>query len=210
MDGSSPVVLAFTADEVAKLTGMSPSSLRNWDDAGFFRPRFAGDDRRASYSRIYSFKDVVGLRVLKLLRSQYKIPLGHLRDVAGELEHYSADPWSEIRLYVLGREVCFREPETGQQRGVLSGQYALLPLEDVARDMRTRIAELRARDASDVGRIERRRNIVGNAPVVAGTRIPVSALRNFADAGYSVEEIMAEYPSLTREDVEAALRYDAA
>jgi uncharacterized protein (DUF433 family) len=41
--------------------------------------------------------------------------------------------------------------------------------------------------------------------VIAGTRIPIAAIRSFADAGYSADEILAQYPSLTADDVEAAL-----
>jgi uncharacterized protein (DUF433 family) len=44
-------------------------------------------------------------------------------------------------------------------------------------------------------------------PVVAGTRIPVRTLRHFHEDGYGIEDILAEYPSLSRADVEAAIRY---
>jgi uncharacterized protein (DUF433 family) len=46
-----------------------------------------------------------------------------------------------------------------------------------------------------------------NAWVVAGTRIPVAAIRRFKDAGYSVDQIIQEYPDLTPQDVEAALAH---
>src|SRR5690625_2639779 len=41
--------------------------------------------------------------------------------------------------------------------------------------------------------------------LIPGTRVPVSAVKEFAEAGYSIEEIMHEYPTLTRAEVEAAL-----
>ena len=43
---------------------------------------------------------------------------------------------------------------------------------------------------------------------LAGTRIPVHAIKSFHDHGYSVSEIIGEYPDLTSEDVEAALNHD--
>ena len=49
-----------------------------------------------------------------------------------------------------------------------------------------------------------------NAPVIGGTRIPVAAVRSFHEAGYTTEQIIAEYPSLTPTDVETALADDAA
>ena len=44
-------------------------------------------------------------------------------------------------------------------------------------------------------------------PVVAGTRIPVSLIRNRLDHGYDVARVLQAYPTLTAEDVEAAVRY---
>lgn len=44
--------------------------------------------------------------------------------------------------------------------------------------------------------------------VIAGTRIPVDAIKEFADAGYTVPQIMKEYPTLDRRDVEAAISYE--
>jgi uncharacterized protein (DUF433 family) len=46
--------------------------------------------------------------------------------------------------------------------------------------------------------------------VVAGTRIPTRAIRNFKKAGYTVDQIIAEYPDLTPRDIEAALKYEEA
>jgi len=43
--------------------------------------------------------------------------------------------------------------------------------------------------------------------VVAGTRITVQAVLEFLAAGDSVEEVLEEYPSLRREDVNACLAY---
>jgi len=46
--------------------------------------------------------------------------------------------------------------------------------------------------------------------MVAGTRIPTRAIRNFKEAGYTVDQIIAEYPDLTPRDVEAALKHEEA
>lgn len=42
-----------------------------------------------------------------------------------------------------------------------------------------------------------------------GTRIWVSLLLDFLASGSSMEEILAQYPQLTREDVLAAIAYGA-
>ena len=46
-------------------------------------------------------------------------------------------------------------------------------------------------------------------PCVRGTRIWVSLLLDFLSAGMSFEEILKDYPQLSREDVLAAIAYGA-
>lgn len=50
-------------------------------------------------------------------------------------------------------------------------------------------------------------NICNGRPTVRGTRITVHTLLEFLGAGDSVEDLLAEYPRLTREDVQASLQY---
>ncbi|MFA4845452.1 MAG: DUF433 domain-containing protein [Patescibacteria group bacterium] len=51
--------------------------------------------------------------------------------------------------------------------------------------------------------------ILGGKPVIKGTRIPVVLVVDELSAGTSQEEIMQEY-DLTREQIQAALRYASA
>lgn len=44
---------------------------------------------------------------------------------------------------------------------------------------------------------------------IAGTRIPVSVILDSLAAGVSTEEILRSYPSLTEEDIRAAIAYAA-
>lgn len=46
-------------------------------------------------------------------------------------------------------------------------------------------------------------------PCIRGTRIRVSLILDFLANGMSIEEILAEYPQLTKEDVRAAIAYGA-
>lgn len=202
------VIRAFSANHVVRLTGLSHKQLRYWDETEFFKPRYATDNRRSPFSRVYSFQDVVGLRTLSVLRKLYKIPLQQLRRVARQLSQYHAAPWSELVLYVKGREVYFREPETERVRGVLSRQYSLLRLRSIINDVASEAQRLKRRTADHFGRIERNRYVVHNAWVIAGTRIPTKAIRRFDQAGYATEAIIREYPLLTTRDIEAALRHE--
>jgi len=46
-------------------------------------------------------------------------------------------------------------------------------------------------------------------PVIKGTRIPVYLILELLSAGYSFKRIVKAYPSLTEEDVKAAVDYAA-
>ena len=51
--------------------------------------------------------------------------------------------------------------------------------------------------------------ICNGQPIVRGTRITVKTVVGFLAAGDSIEEVLIEFPSLTREDVVACLQYAA-
>ena len=51
--------------------------------------------------------------------------------------------------------------------------------------------------------------ICDGRPVVRGTRITVQTVLEFLGAGDSIDELLAEYPVLSREDVLACLRYSS-
>ncbi|HEV8359087.1 MAG TPA: DUF433 domain-containing protein [Candidatus Thermoplasmatota archaeon] len=59
-------------------------------------------------------------------------------------------------------------------------------------------------------RITMNPGILGGKPIIRGTRISVQLILDQVAAGMTFDEILAEYPSLTREDVEAAIRYASA
>jgi uncharacterized protein (DUF433 family) len=201
------IISAFSADQVVRLSGLTIGQLAYWDRTGFFQPQYAADERRSPYSRIYSFKDVVGLRTLSILKGKHGVSLPHLRDVAKELATYSRTPWADITLYVWNRRVQFDEPETGKTLGVLDKQYVLLPIASVMEDVRREAELLKQRDPSQLGEIEKHRYVSHNAPVIAGTRIRVTTILRFVEAGYSNDQILKEYPSLTEADIEAAKRH---
>ena len=47
--------------------------------------------------------------------------------------------------------------------------------------------------------------IMGGAPVFAGTRVPVQTLLDYLEAGDSIDEFLEGFPSVTREHVIAFL-----
>ncbi len=200
------VISAFSADYVGKLTGLTSHQLAYWDKVNLFKPSvvFGSDGTRPI--KVYSFNDVVGLRVISVLRQDHKISVQELRKVAKKLETYSSTPWNSLKLMVCKGEVSFIDPKTGRGRGVFTGQGVLVPIIDQINYVHREVASLNKRSCEQVGNTTRSRNIAHNLHVFAGTRIPVRAVERFLHAGYSVDFILEEYPSLQREDVEAVQR----
>lgn len=64
--------------------------------------------------------------------------------------------------------------------------------------------------ATATERITRNPAILGGQPIVRGTRVPVYLIVDWVNSGHTPEEIVADYPDLTVEDLEAALAYAAA
>lgn len=205
---SETVVSAFTEEQAARLTGVSKAQLRHWDRTGFFRPAFASEDRRVAYGRLYSFKDIVSLRVIHTLRNRHRVPLQHLRKVRDTLAHLEDDKWTATELYVFNRRVVFVEPGTDACREVVSGQYVVgLALGSEADAAEKAVHDLNQRSPSEIGQMARSRYINHNATVIAGTRIPVSTIKHYHEDGFAIDEILAEFPSLSRQDVVAAIEY---
>ena len=53
------------------------------------------------------------------------------------------------------------------------------------------------------------RRVMGGKVVVRGTRISVDFILELLANGWSIDDIVREYPALSREDVLAALKYVA-
>lgn len=208
---SSSVIAAFTEDQTERLTGVSKRQLRHWDRTDFFVPSLAFEDRRAQYSRLYSFRDLVSLKVLNSLRNDANVPLQHLREVKAKLARLGDDIWAKTTLYVLNRKVIFHNPDGEVREEVLSGQAILgIPLQVITSGVEDAVKAMRQRDVTQIGKIEKQKNVAHNKPVVAGTRIPVHSVKAFAEAGYSIAQIRNEYPTLTDDDIRTAIDYNEA
>jgi uncharacterized protein (DUF433 family) len=151
---------------------------------------------------------VVCLQVLDTLRNEARVPLPHLREVKEKLAHLGEDMWAKTTLYVLNRRVIFDNPETRRKEEIFSGQGILqIPLRVVRGNMENAVRSLWRREETTVGKIQRKRGVASSEPVIAGTRIPVAAVKAFDAAGYTIDQIREQYPVLTERDVRAALRY---
>ena len=58
---------AFTAHQATRLTGCTARQLRYWDHVGLVKPTVQATGGRSGVPRLYSFRDLVALKVVKSL-----------------------------------------------------------------------------------------------------------------------------------------------
>lgn len=200
----------FTVEQVSRLTGLSERQLRYWDETGFFSPRYGGEERRL-HDRLYDFRDVVGLRTVALLRKTHRVSLQELRKLEEWLRQHYDSPWSDLTFYVGGGRVYFDDPETGariatQPRGQTAQPFEMLR---IAREVQEGVEQLRRRTPDEIGKVMQRKYLAQNKPVLAGTRIPTTAIWDFHRAGYNTASIIEQYPQLTPDDIQEAISFEA-
>lgn len=209
--GESTPILAFTGKQIERLTGLSQRQLRYWEESGVYAATYVDDLPRRPYRRIYSFRDLVSLRTLALLRNTHKVPLADLRDVGAYLSKYADSPWSELQFRVMSNHaIVFRDPKTGEWVSNRPPDQLVMDIfvEDIRNQAAAQTAALRERSTEQIGTIQRHRHVAHNRWVIAGTRVPTSAIWNFHEAGYSREEIRKQYPHITLADVDAAIAHE--
>ena len=200
-------IQAFTADQVCQLTGNTRGQLSYWDKTDFFNPRFTHPSPRYPYRRIYSFRDVVGLRAIAQLRNEKSVSLQELRRVGNYLNDNYKTPWSSLKFYVFNRKVYFQETGSDiayQAKEYGQGDYIIVDLESVAKEVNDRIINFRRPH----GEVSKDRYIVRNDSVIKGTRIRTAAIWNFHNAGYSLSKIKKEFPGITKNDIKAAIEFE--
>jgi len=190
----------YSIDQASRLSGLSRERLMQWDRAGFFSPEYADKNRRLPLSRMYSFEDIVGLKTLAQLRDRHHVTMKELRRVADVLAKETFRPWSDLRLTALNRSVVCVD-EDGKGAGVIDGQTTCIELGSVMEEVAEEARRMRARQPGTVGQIEKTKFIVHNAARIAGTRVPVSAVKAYIKQGARDGEILEAYPDLTPADI---------
>lgn len=200
------ILSAFTEEQAARLSKVSASQLAYWDRTDFFKPGLADENRRLKFSRNYTFQDIVGLRAIGTLINDYGVSVRYLRKVREHLRK-PQDVWASTTLYIFGKKVYLEEPSSENFREPVSGQMSLrhLPLQRVVDNVRADILQLQQRRVDKTEIVSSDRFIQRNAPVIAGTRVPLSTIKAYVDEGFTQEDILSEFPSLTRSDINNAL-----
>lgn len=198
---SDTAILAFTTQEAQRLTGLTPRRLQYWDETGFITPSVAARQGRG-LPRLYSFQDLVQLRIAAQLRD--RLSLQALRRLKAALVLDA--PFAVVRFAITagGETVYLVEsdvPEAARSPGQIVETFQV-PLEEIRADLQLRVADLRARDR--VGAVVRTRGVLGGQARIAGTRISPDAIVSMLDAGWDRVRILDEHPDLMAADIEAA------
>ncbi|MDQ3986923.1 MAG: MerR family transcriptional regulator [Actinomycetota bacterium] len=134
----------FTAEQATRFTGCTAHQLRYWDRISLVKPSVQSTGGRPGVRRLYSFRDLIGLRVIRSLLEggmslqRVRRAIEYLRKKAGLEEHLS-----EVKLVTDGQSVfkiCHNDGEILD--ALKEGQMAFfLAIDDIARGVDRRVAQ---------------------------------------------------------------------
>lgn len=137
----------FTSHQACRLTGCTPRQLRYWDSIDLVKPSIQQTGGRPGVPRLYSFRDLIALRVVTSLLDggmslqRVRRAYGFLRERAGLESHLS-----EVKLVTDGKsifKVCRREGEILD--ALREGQMAFfVAIDEIVRSVDTEVTEFRS------------------------------------------------------------------
>lgn len=127
----------FTAEQTCRYTGCTPHQLRYWDRVGLVKPSVQATGGRPGVRRLYAFRDLVELKVVRSLLDggmslqRVRRAYDYLRKKASLNEHLS-----EVKLVTDGHSIFELYREDSEILDALrEGQMAFfLAIDDVARN----------------------------------------------------------------------------
>ena len=137
---------AFTSHQASRLTGCTPRQLRYWDQIGLVRPSIQRTGGRSGVPRLYSFRDLIALRVVQSLLAggmslqRVRRAFEYLRRNAGLDGHLS-----ELKLITDGVSIFKVARKRGEIIDALrQGQMAFfVAIDEIARSMDAEVATFR-------------------------------------------------------------------
>ena len=134
----------FTAEQASRFTGCTAHQLRYWDRIGLVKPTVQATGGRPGVRRLYAFRDLVSLKVIRSLLDggmslqRVRRAYDYLRKRAGLEEHLS-----EVKLVTDGKSIFKICRNDGEVLDALKeGQMAFfLAIDDIARSIDGKVAE---------------------------------------------------------------------
>jgi DNA-binding transcriptional MerR regulator len=136
----------FTSHQASRLTGCTSRQLRYWDQVGLVRPSVQGTGGRPGVPRLYSFRDLVALRVVRSLLDggmslqRVRRAWEFLNRKAGLDQHLS-----EVKLVTDGVSIFKVYRKQGEVLDALQeGQMAFfVAIDEIARSVDANVAQFR-------------------------------------------------------------------
>ena len=145
-EGARNRMEGFTTHQACKFTGCTPRQLRYWDQIGLVQPSVQGTGGRPGVPRLYAFRDLVALRVVKSLLDggmslqRVRRSWEFLNKRAGMDKHLS-----EVKLVTDGQsifKICRRDGEV--MDALRDGQMAFfVAIDDIASGVETDVRQFR-------------------------------------------------------------------
>ena len=134
----------FTAEQASRFTSCTPHQLRYWDRIGLVKPSVQETGGRPGVRRLYSFRDLISLKVIRSLLDggmslqRVRRAYDYLRKKAGLEEHLSS-----VKLVTDGKSIFKICRNDGEVLDALKeGQMAFfLAIDDIARSIDGKVAE---------------------------------------------------------------------
>jgi DNA-binding transcriptional MerR regulator len=136
----------FTSHQASRLTGCTPRQLRYWDQVGLVRPSVQATGGRPGVPRLYSFRDLVALKVVRSLLDsgmslqRIRRAWTFLNRKAGLDQHLS-----EVKLVTDGVsifKVCRKQGEVLD--ALKEGQMAFfVAIDEIARNVDATVTQFR-------------------------------------------------------------------
>jgi len=227
---------AFSQDLVRRITGLSRRQLEYWDELGLISPSVAAHDV-SGLPRLYSFKDLLMLKVASEMRQQRVRP-GEMKSAIEELKRRGiADPLLTLRIVAEPEEgegktltgaplqttgpirrhtrrlrhgrAYWIDPRSGAAMSWRSVSQQAEVFDATLKDLRSGLlTTIRELMSRPEGEVETVRGVQGSKPVIAGTRVPTRKVTDLLADGWSPDEVVTALPHLTLRDVEAAAQYE--
>ena len=136
----------FTAHQASRFTGCTARQLRYWDQIGLVRPSVQQTGGRPGVPRLYSFRDLVALRVVKSLLDG-GMSLQRVRRAWDYLDKHAGlgGHLAEVKLITDGRSVFRVVRREGDVLDALrQGQMAFfVAIDEVTRHVSGEVAEFK-------------------------------------------------------------------
>lgn len=129
---------AFTAEQACRLSSCTHHQLRYWDGVGLVSPSIQSSGGRPGVRRLYNFRDLVALRVVRSLLDngmslqRVRRAWDYLRR-EGDMENHLSD----VNLVTDGQSIFMVSDHDGEMMDALrQGQLAfLVAIDEVAREV---------------------------------------------------------------------------